>query len=85
MSRLEKQLKTKYNMKTHDFINQNIGAEAYIINECRCTPEEFLEKTQLDIFDLFEYLEEGTSKEVKCECGIIKLSKINDKLVIERI
>lgn len=50
----------------------------------QCTPEMFSDKTQLDIFDIFEYLNEGESKEIKCDCGIIKVSKINDRLKIEK-
>ena len=54
--------------------------------ECsQCTPEMFSKETQLDIFEIFECLKEVESKEVECGCGIIKISKINDKLKIEKI
>ena len=58
----------------------------------QCTPEEFSKKTQMDIFEIFEYLQEGKSKEVICEitddnpcCGKILISKINDKLKIKKL
>ena len=44
------------------------------------------------IFEIFEYLEEGESKEVTCEvtddnpcCGKVLISKIDDKLKIEKL
>ncbi len=51
-----------------------------------CTPEDFLDRTQLDIFDIFKDMKEGEDKYFNCsKCGDVKVSKINDKLKIEKI
>lgn len=60
--------------------------EKQIMKNCSsCTPQQFTEKTQQDIFEIFDLLEEGQSKTVSCECGNIEISKVNDRLKINKI